>query len=103
MIKRIVDKKLLEEYREKPCAVCGISGGGLVTGHHIKSKGSGGHDTEENLMAMCFKHHREVHDKGLKTFVNKYPEIEAILVLKNWKRCQFDGTWMHLTGDGWEL
>lgn len=30
--------------------------------HHIKSKGSGGDDTEDNLICLCYVCHRRVHD-----------------------------------------
>ena len=29
--------------------------------HHIKSVGSGGDDTPENLLTLCWIHHAEVH------------------------------------------
>ena len=34
----------------------------LETPHHIKTKGSGGADIEENLILLCMKCHRGVHD-----------------------------------------
>jgi hypothetical protein len=45
---------------------------GQVTGHHVKSKGSGGSDTEDNLWPLCVKHHAEIHNLGVFTFCDKY-------------------------------
>ncbi len=33
----------------------------LETPHHIKTKGAGGADIEENLILLCMKHHNMVH------------------------------------------
>jgi len=87
---RIKDLKLLESYRGIPCAVCGS----LVTcAHHIKSKGSGGHDVESNLMALCQQHHNEVHQYGLRLFVDKYPQVEHVLKSKGWEQTAA-GKWL---------
>lgn len=73
--KRVVNKKLIKDFQGRPCVVCGKPG----NAHHIKSKGSSGNDTKNNLICLCFTHHREVHDTGKLTFYNKYkwyiPEI----------------------------
>lgn len=79
--KRIINKKLTTSYRSKPCVICHSKN--LVSGHHIKSKGSGGHDLDINLVALCFKHHEEIH-RGLNKFVSKYPVMENILIKKGW-------------------
>lgn len=48
--KRIVNKKLLKDKK----GVCEIYGKkGATEKHHKKSKGSGGDDTEENLIEVC--------------------------------------------------
>jgi hypothetical protein len=48
--------------------------------HHIKSRGAGGTDEPENLIALCSDHHTfggdAVHRVGWKTFVKKYPEVK---------------------------
>lgn len=43
-----------------------------MCGHHIKTKGSGGHDHSKNLMPLCQKHHNEIHQIGLREFVSKH-------------------------------
>ena len=43
------------------CEYCGRKNCWTNT-HHIKSKGSGGDDTEDNLIELCGSCHRLVHD-----------------------------------------
>lgn len=61
--KRIVNKKLLKD-KKGICQICGKSG--QTEKHHIKTKGSGGNDTEENLIEVCRKCHRLIHDGKIK-------------------------------------
>ena len=42
------------------CEKCKIENQSFET-HHIKSKGSGGHDVKDNLICLCWKCHRLVH------------------------------------------
>lgn len=57
--KRIVDKKLLKN-KKGICEICGKRT--QTEKHHIKSKGSGGDDIEENLIEVCRICHRLIHD-----------------------------------------
>ena len=61
--KRIVNKKLLKD-KKGVCQICGTPG--QTEKHHIKTKGSGGDDTEENLIEVCRKCHRLIHDGKIK-------------------------------------
>lgn len=79
--KRIVNKELCESYRDMACAICFIRGGGRVVGHHIKTKGSGGHDHSKNLIPVCNIHHREFHDKGLRWVIDNHKSAREYL---NW-------------------
>lgn len=45
--------------------------------HHIKSRGSGGDDTSDNLMFLCAEDHHLVHQEGPVRFVEKYPHLRA--------------------------
>ena len=56
---RIKNKKLLQD-KKGMCQLCGKNG--YTDKHHIKSKGSSGDDVEENLIELCRKCHRLVHD-----------------------------------------
>lgn len=80
---RVSNRELLDRYRLYDCSVnaCTVS---EVCAHHIKTKGSGGNDEEDNLLSLCQKHHAEVHQIGLCKFSNKYPEIEYKLREKGW-------------------
>lgn len=72
--KRVVDKKAIEEARKPYCELCGCREGVQV--HHIKSKGSGGGDTPENLISLCWVCHRKVHDGLIKREVLRRGENE---------------------------
>jgi hypothetical protein len=48
-----------------PCERCGKEATGGI--HHIQPKGMGGRknaDTPDNLIALCAKSHRAIHDGG---------------------------------------
>ena len=62
-VKRIVNKKLLKD-KKGICEICGKKG--QTEKHHIKTKGSGGDDTEENLIEVCRICHRLIHDGKIK-------------------------------------
>jgi hypothetical protein len=80
---RIVDEELCKIYRSFPCLVCGTRQ--EVCGHHIKSKGSGGHDARYNLMPLCFNHHAEIHTIGLTRFCKKYASAKWHILDNGWK------------------
>jgi 5-methylcytosine-specific restriction endonuclease McrA len=69
-IVRISDKSAIEQVRNRE-GVCmyGLAtretcSGGLDV-HHIKSKGSGGGDTLENMITLCRKHHNMFHNGNI--------------------------------------
>ena len=59
-VKRIKDPKAVNDARLLWCEYCGKTG--VIHVHHLKSKGSGGHDTPENLMSLCKDCHSAVHN-----------------------------------------
>lgn len=69
--KRIVDRELLDSYHDLICIIHSECFGHVVA-HHIKTKGSGGDDVADNLLALCCKHHEEIHKIGTYTFCLKY-------------------------------
>lgn len=75
--KRIVNKPLLEQYHTFPCSVCHSHG--TTVAHHIKSRGAGGDDVEENLIPLCHVHHSEIHQIGRRSMLNKYPWLSEYL------------------------
>ena len=82
---RIVDKTLVNSYRNEPCIVCGASLNTVA--HHVKTKKSGGHDIEMNLVPVCFEHHREWHDKGNTFMADKYKTVSVWFNVNNWIYC----------------
>ena len=61
--KRIVNKKLLKD-KKGVCEICGKKGS--TEKHHKKTKGSGGNDTEENLIEVCRICHTKIHNGEIK-------------------------------------
>ena len=61
--KRIENKKLLKD-KKGVCQICGKKG--ATEKHHKKSKGSGGNDTEENLIEVCRVCHTKIHTGEIK-------------------------------------
>lgn len=78
---RIKDRKLLAEVRKRPCAACGKPP--PSDAHHWKSKGSGGGDTEENLVALCRRDHALYHQVGPSKFFERYPALRKINLVRN--------------------
>jgi hypothetical protein len=71
----------LKSYRGSPCVICGAGSNPC----HIQSVGAGGPDQDDNLIAMCFWHHRLQHDIGWGDFVDRFPLIGQILDGKGWE------------------
>lgn len=61
--KRVVNKKLLKD-KKGVCQICGKKG--QTEKHHKKTKGSGGNDTEENLIEVCRICHTKIHTGEIK-------------------------------------
>jgi len=61
--KRVVNKKLLKDKRGI-CEICGRKG--PTEKHHKKTKGSGGNDTEDNLIEVCRICHTKIHNGEIK-------------------------------------
>jgi len=61
---RIKDKKQINKKKHN-CEYCGKKNC-WTNSHHVNSKGSGGDDTEENLIELCGNCHRKVHDGIIK-------------------------------------
>jgi predicted restriction endonuclease len=90
MRKRIVNKELLKNYKTQICVICGVFG---VDPDHIKHRGAGGDDTEDNLMPLCRLHHSERHHKGWHRFSIKYPVITQELEKRGFGFVNEFGTW----------
>jgi len=72
--------------REHPfCETCGTYG---IHVHHIKTRGAGGTDKPENLIALCPECHHEVHRRGWGTFAAAWGleiRFQAAIGRASWK------------------
>lgn len=85
--------ELLKDYQSRPCEICGSNQN--VSAHHIKTRGSGGDDHTDNIVALCqYRCHLQVHQYGLTKFCNKHPEMIHILKEKNWVFDEFLKKWV---------
>lgn len=75
--KRIENRKLLDKITEQPCCVCGAMP--PSDPHHLSTKGSGGDDTEDNLIPLCRMHHVMIHAEGSK-MLEKHPHVKELLI-----------------------
>jgi len=50
--------------------------------HHIRSRGAGGTDEPENLLALCPKCHHAIHFMGPHRFMRSFPHLEQ--KIKRW-------------------
>ena len=71
------NKKLIDA-KNHNCEYCGKKNC-WTNKHHIKSKGSGGDDTEDNLIELCGACHRKAHDGIIK-------KEELLKIVKRRKR-----------------
>jgi len=55
--------KDIERARKARCEVCGSTW--AVQVHHIKTRGSGGDDSPDNLIALCVECHSKAHSGQL--------------------------------------
>jgi hypothetical protein len=88
---RIVDEDLLATVRELPCMACGRTPAGHA--HHVKTRGSGGHDLASNCMPLCPTHHAHIHQSGTAAMARWYPVIHNWLVEAGWTYDPFFDRW----------
>ena len=70
-----------DEYRDywiahPVCEACGTQPSTLP--HHIRTRASGGQDTDSNLLALCFTCHGKWHNEGWQ----KFAEVHGSLCVK---------------------
>lgn len=60
--------------RERVCVACLEHPSSAP--HHIRTRGAGGDDAPENLLALCTSCHRKVDDLGRTLFCRLYPHLK---------------------------
>ena len=88
MCNRIEDPTVLRWVTQERDGVCmyglfkrdGCSNG--LDAHHIKTKGSGGDDTKENLITLCRRHHHQAQVRMIRAG-------ELRRILKQWFGYQY--------------
>jgi hypothetical protein len=75
---RFTDDKLLAKVRTQSCVACGKPG--PSDPHHLTTRGHGGGDLEDNLIALCRKHHTEVETIGIRKFCRLYACVRFWLI-----------------------
>lgn len=80
--KRIVDKALLKQIKSQPCLACRSTF--MVDPAHIRSVGSGGPDTDWNVIPLSRDCHTTQHFIGWKEFFARYPQVWNYLETLGW-------------------
>lgn len=62
--------------------------------HHVKTRKSGGCDSDFNLMPLHRIFHVEVHKIGLNKFAEKYPPVKKWLLANGWNFNEFKKKWV---------
>lgn len=79
--RRVTDNSVLDQRRLEPCWICGDKN---VDASHIKTRGSGGDDILQNVVAKCRRHHVEWGQIGWSKFFEKYPHFAFKLKQMGW-------------------
>ena len=82
-VRRIRNPGLIKEMKEKigRCICCGEHKDLQV--HHIRSVGRGGGDIPYNLLVVCFKCHRLIHDRGTHIY-KTWPHVWEYMQKLGW-------------------
>ncbi len=56
---------------------CEACGGLSEAPHHIRTRGAGGDDDANNLLALCFGCHAMIHRGGKTVFCKLHPHLKA--------------------------
>ena len=72
------------------CVACGRV---PVDRCHIKSRGAGGSDEDDNLISLCREHHSFQHKIGFKALCELFPKVEEELNSKGWEFQWIQSVW----------
>jgi hypothetical protein len=73
---------------------------GDFTGHHLKTRGSGGPDETWNMMPVCTLHHNQAHSLGLIRMSIKYPQVRQWLDDNGWQFDEYSGKYLRSNHGG---
>ena len=88
---RLISTMALDLARQQPCIVCGQR----ADPHHLKTRASGGHDVDYNLMPLCREHHAEIHKLGNIRTAEKYEQVKNWLIKHDWSIYPVTNKWEH--------
>jgi len=90
-------KRKPKEYNQFKKDICQVGIGciGPLDADHVKTLGSGGKNTENNIMTLCRYHHGEKGQKGLLHMSEKYWKVKSWLLSHGWYFCSTRLKWVH--------
>lgn len=91
-LQKIKTQAIVNQIRKRPCEICGTNKD--IRAHHLRSKDKPTDDRPENLIPLCFEHHRKFNELGLNLFVEKF-KIDYYLIERNWYKCEISEKWMN--------
>ena len=89
--KRAAEDRVYGSFFRYVCTLnCAVEGEGdlcfgPITGHHLKTVGSGGEDAA-NTTPLCYRHHRMIHDIGEAEFNRRFFNDLRLYAEAIWKR-----------------
>lgn len=92
----VQDRAFLDSLKVQPCAACGL---GPCDPAHIKTRGSGGGDTWDNVLPLCREHHTEQHKRGMRFMELRYPALAHQLKIRGWRYDSFLLRWERSGGE----
>lgn len=90
---RYVNEENVEAVKNSPCIITGTPPPSDC--HHVRSRGSFGHDYVWNLCPLTRELHQEFHKTGFTTFADKHPKFKAWLLYNGWEFNQQTRKWWH--------
>lgn len=77
--RRVSDKLMrLLHVRDRSCRFPGCANRAVLDAHHVKHWAHGGETTKENLVLLCRRHHRFVHEGGYRVIADGHGSFEFL-------------------------
>jgi hypothetical protein len=96
-IKRFENPELLDYIKHNlPCVACTkFPDETDICAHHVRTRGSGGHDIPENLMPLCKSCHVKIHAIGTNAMAKQHESVKKWLILANWEWDKYTNKWRY--------